>query len=257
MTSEALRTLASTPRLLVALDFDGTVADFVDDPYSARVIPEAAEPIARLRDLNNTWVAFVSGRPLNSLARVTEADEHALLVGSHGAEARLGGGVVDLGLDDDERHRLFELAVSLAEVVDRTPGAVLEHKPFGYGVHTRNVAADAVPRMLADARHAAERIGGFLDRDGKDILEFAVRDTTKGDGVELLRQHLGATGVLFVGDDVTDEDGFAAMHAGDIGLKVGAGATAALYRVADPRGVAEVLRKLVEKRAALAVGQGA
>lgn len=251
--AEALRELASTSRLLIALDFDGTVSPFVDNPYEARAIQEAVAPIARLEALPRTWLAYVSGRPLESLARVTESDENALLIGSHGVEVRLDGGEVDLSLDDGELRRIDALGAALAELVERTRGAALEHKPVGFGVHTRLVDPSQVPAVHAEARAAAARIGGFLSRDGKDILEFAARDATKGDGIERLRERLGASAVFYAGDDVTDEDGFAVMRAGDLGLKVGDGATIATHRVEDPQAVAEVLRLLAEARAAAVV----
>lgn len=243
-----LSELAGTERLLVALDFDGTLSRFVDDPADARVLPKAAEAIARLEALPDTWVAYVSGRPLESLARVTRVDDDALLIGSHGVEVRLDGGRIDLGLDVDERDRLQQLGEALQTVVDASPDAVLERKPVGYGIHTRLVEPALVPDIQGAARQAAERIGGFTVRGGKDILEFAARDATKGDGVDRLREHLAATGVLYVGDDVTDEDGFSAMRDGDIGVKVGEGTTAARFRVADPDAIGTLLTLLAGGR---------
>lgn len=245
----ALHELAETPRLLVALDFDGTVSGFVDDPYDARIIHQAIAPLAALERAPDAWVAFVSGRPLASLEHVTESDADALLIGSHGVEVRLTGGRVDLGLSQEESRRLRELGQALAELAHATPNLRIEHKPVGYGVHTRLLDPDLVPGVHARAREAAARIGGFLERDGKDILEFAARDATKGDGIRLLRRHVGATGVLYAGDDVTDEDGFAALRGGDVGIKVGPGATAAGFRVADPVAVADQLQFLADARA--------
>jgi len=243
-----LSELAATERLLVALDFDGTISGFVDDPADAHVVPKAAEAIARLEAQPDTWVAYVSGRPLESLARVTRSDASALLIGSHGVEVRLDGGRVDLGLDAAERARLDELQHALQGIVDATPDAMLEHKPVGYGVHTRLVEPAAVPGVHAAARTAAARIGGFLERDGKDILEFSARDATKGDGVNRLREHVGASGVLYAGDDVTDEDGFRALRETDIGVKVGEGDTDAGFRVADVDAVATLLTLLASGR---------
>jgi trehalose 6-phosphate phosphatase len=240
--------MARTDRLLVALDFDGTVSAIVDRPGDARVLPEAARAIATLESLPNTWVAYVSGRPLDSLAAVTEADDAALLIGSHGVEVRLDGGVVQLALSDDERARLEGLDEALSALVGTTPNAMLEHKPAGLGVHSRLMDQSAVPALHAAARAAADSIGGFIERDGKDILEFAVRDATKGDGVDVLRTRVNASAVLYAGDDVTDEDAFARMHDGDIGVKVGEGQTAAAFRVADPKAVAVMLGLLAGAR---------
>lgn len=252
-----LSELAGTERLLVALDFDGTVAGFVDDPAEARVLPRAVQAIERLEAQPNTWVAYVSGRPLASLAQVTQSDDDALLIGSHGVEVRLSGGQVDVGLDAGERQRLDELGAALQRIVDGTPHAKLEHKPVGYALHTRRVDPALVPEVQQAARDAAQRVGGFTERDGKDILEFAARDATKGDGVNRLRQHVAATGVLYVGDDVTDEDAFAVMAPGDLGVKVGEGETAARFRVADPDAVCTLLTLLAGGREQWAAARSA
>jgi trehalose 6-phosphate phosphatase len=255
----ATERLAAAPRLLVALDFDGTVAPLVDDPSTSRVTPEAAAAIARLRRLPGTWVAFVSGRPLESLARLTEAEgaADALLIGSHGVEVSLRGELADVGLSDAERERMSRLQSELEPLVAAVPRARLEYKPVGYGVHTRLVTdTELVPPLQRAARRAADAIGGFTTREGKDILEFSVRDVDKGDGVRMLRELLaaeqgGPVTVLYAGDDVTDEDAFAALEPGDVGVKVGAGASRAGERVADVPGFAALLAELAERREAL------
>ena len=66
--------------------------------------------------------------------------------------------------------------------------------------------------------------------------------------VKELRERTGATATLFIGDDVTDEDAFARLGAGDVGVKVGEGATAAEYRVEDPESVARLLTAFAHSR---------
>jgi trehalose 6-phosphate phosphatase len=246
---QALTELAQTPRLLVALDFDGTLAPFVDEPLKARTLPEAKAALDRLQRVPETWVAYVSGRPLASLARVTEADDDALLIGSHGVEVRFGADGDDLELNEDERNRLARLGALLEHIVSNAPGAILERKPVGFGVHTRKLGAEHARAVHQAALEAAAEVGGHLTvRDGKDILEFAVREANKGDGLQRLREHVHATATLFAGDDVTDEDGFAALRPGDVGIKVGEGDTKAQFRVADPQAIAELLELLAEAR---------
>ena len=63
-----------------------------------------------------------------------------------------------------------------------------------------------------------------------------------------LRADVGPQGVLFAGDDVTDEDAFAVLGPDDVGIKVGDGHTAAQYRVADPDELAAVLVRFLELR---------
>ena len=66
------------------------------------------------------------------------------------------------------------------------------------------------------------------------MLEFSVRSTTKGEAVEHLRRYTGADAVFYAGDDVTDEDAFAALLPHDVGVKSGEGPTEAAFRVAGP-----------------------
>jgi len=253
-----VESIAAAERLLVALDFDGTVAPLVDDPSTSRVTPAAAEAIARLGALPATWVAFVSGRPLASLAQLTGAGPDALLIGSHGVEVSLRGRLADAELSDDERARMARLEAALIELVTAVPGARLEHKPVGYGVHTRLVErTELVAPLQQAAREAADAIGGFTTRVGKDIVEFSVRAVNKGDGVRMLRELLadeagGPVAVLYAGDDVTDEDAFAVLGEGDLGVKVGEGPTAATARVADVEAFATLLSELATVREASA-----
>jgi trehalose 6-phosphate phosphatase len=244
----SLAGFAAGDRILIALDFDGTLSPLVDNPGGARVLPRAASAIRALEVLPDTWVAYVSGRPLESLISVTEADDAALLIGSHGVELRLAGGIVDVELDADEASRLADLDAALERLVAATPNATLERKPAGLGLHSRLMDPGDVPAFHAAARVAADEVGGFTARDGKDILEFAVRNATKGDSVDLLRERVDATAVLFAGDDVTDEDAFAVMREGDLGVKVGDGDTAAQFRVSDPEAVAVMLTLLAGAR---------
>jgi trehalose 6-phosphate phosphatase len=249
----AVRELAGAERLLLALDFDGTLAPFVDTPKAARSLPEAKAALDRLEKLPDTWVAYVSGRPLSSLEIVTEADEDALLIGSHGVEIRFGRDGVSLDLSPEERATLDRLGEVLGELVESVPGTRLEVKPVGFGVHYRLLEGDGGEEVVARAYEAAAAVSPDLTvRDGKDIIEFSVRAADKGDGVERLREYTHATAVLFAGDDVTDEDGFRVLRPaqGDIGIKVGEGETAAQYRVADERAIATLLTLLAEARAA-------
>jgi trehalose 6-phosphate phosphatase len=246
---EAVTELAQADRLLVALDFDGTLSPLVDRPYEARVLPESARAIAELEILPATWVAYISGRSLDGLKRVIPADDLAFLVGSHGVEVQYGPHGGSLELKDDERATLAQLGAALQSVVDGFEGAHLETKPVGFGVHTRGLPAAEAKKVNDAAYRAVEKVPGrFTVRDGKGILEFSVREATKGDAIQRMRAHVSATAVFFAGDDVTDEDGFVVLREGDVGVKVGEGPTAAEYRVGDPHEFARLLTLLAVAR---------
>ena len=65
--------IATTPHLLVALDFDGTLAPLVDEPMSARMTAETRAAVQALSALPDTDVAFVSGRSLDHLREIGRA----------------------------------------------------------------------------------------------------------------------------------------------------------------------------------------
>ena len=102
--------------------------------------------------------------------------------------------------------------------------------------------------VLQEAREALAQIDGVYPKEGKKILEAVVLQSTKGEAIEELRTLLEPEAVLFVGDDVTDEQGFAVLGEGDIGIKIGSGETLAAHRLPDPSSLAQVLNRLADLR---------
>lgn len=245
----ALRELARTKRLLVALDFDGTLAPEVDDPEKARALPDARAAVLRLLAMPNTRVALVSGRALRSLEQVADLPQTALLVGSHGIEIRLDSPDDNVSLDTAELRQVDMLHTVLGEVADSVDQVWLEPKPAGFALHTRLATEfnSRIAHLVARSEASAE-VAGLTIREGKNVLEFSVRSTTKGEAVEHLRRYTHADAVFYAGDDVTDEDAFAALTADDFGLKSGDGPTLANFRVPGPTQVARVLSLLADLR---------
>jgi trehalose 6-phosphate phosphatase len=249
--SDALGVLAATQRLLVALDFDGTLAPEVDDPEKARATPEARAAVERLIALPSTRVALVSGRALDDLEQVARFDDRVLLVGSHGIELRLDEEGDVLALDAEERASMVTLREVLGQVADTLDSVWIERKPAGYALHTR-LATDRSSRVahLGARSEAQAEIDDLKVRLGKNVIEFSVRDTTKGEALEHLRRYTKATATFYAGDDVTDEDAFGVLGTGDLGLKSGDGSTAADHRVHGPAEVAAALSLLASLREA-------
>lgn len=247
----ALHDLAGVRRLLVALDFDGTLAPEVDSPEQARALPEAREAVLRLRELPGTRVVLVSGRALRSLIEVAQLPDDVLLVGSHGIELRLDDPGMRLNLDTAELERVDVLQEVLSQVADSIDDVWLEAKPAGFALHTR-LATEENSRLahLVALREAQAELDDLTIRHGKNVLEFAVRSTTKGEAIEHLRRYTAADAVFYAGDDVTDEDAFAALQPHDVGIKVGPGETAATFRVAGPAELSRALAALAAARSA-------
>jgi trehalose 6-phosphate phosphatase len=240
----AVRALARTPRLLVALDFDGVLAPIVSVPSHARPLPESAAALEELAALPDTTVALLSGRGRADLAAVSGFGGPIRLIGSHGSEFDDDASL----LDDEQRARLDQLATELRELVDGEPGVTLEPKPAGVAVHVRNAPPDVGTRVLDAVRAGPATRDGIEATPGKAVLDLSVARMDKGAALDLLRERVEAGAVLFAGDDVTDETAFARLRPGDVGVKVGPGDTAARHRVDAPPDIATLLRQLVEAR---------
>ncbi len=232
----ALRDLAARRPLLVASDYDGVLAPLVGDPSAAVPSPGVGDALARVAGAAGVTVALVSGRGVDDLRTVSGLAGPYRWVGSHGAE--YGG-----PLTGELAGRRDALADRMAPLVAAVPGARLEVKPASVAVHVRQVADPAAAAALLGAADAAAD-PSLTKKPGKAVLELAVTDADKGSAVTRLREELGAAAVVYLGDDLTDEDVFRRLGDGDVGVKVGEGATAAGHRVADPDAALAVLRLL-------------
>lgn len=246
----AVRDFAARDTVLVALDFDGVVSELVDRAEDARPVPENAEALHALTGLPGVHTALVSGRALDSLTTVASPPETTLLIGSHGAERRLGPDAPPLELDEAQRELLAEVGTVLERIAARYPDSWVEHKPAGRVLQVRLAATEEDRRRaVAEAEEALQGREGIYPGHGKDVYEVSVVRADKGQGLDLLRRTTAAEAVLFAGDDVTDEHGFARLDPDtDVGIKVGPGPTAARYRIAGPAALAAVLQAVARWR---------
>lgn len=245
---EALEQMAAAQTLLVALDFDGVLAPLVEHADDARPLPGSAAAVRELASLPNTFTAMVSGRALDSLRRAATPEPETLLIGSHGAEAWTGPDAEPLQLTQEQDRLLDRARAAVEEIIDSHPGTWMETKPAGVVLHTRSAADDVAAAATEAARARLTAIDGVQVTDGKRVLETSVVHSNKGEGIRTLRTLTGATAVLFAGDDVTDENGFAALLPGDLGIKIGPDDTRASFRVQSPEAFTGVLETLLELR---------
>lgn len=240
----ALRRLAAVPRLLVASDYDGVLAEIVTDPAKAVPVPGAVAVLRQLAAQPGTTVAVVSGRARADLAAVSGLPPEVILVGSHGSEP--AGGLRLSPAQVDLRARLES---EVRTLVDGHPGVRVETKPAAVVVHTRTAARPVADQVTAATLAGPATWPGVHVTTGKEVVELAVVEAHKGTALTALRADSAADAVLFLGDDVTDENGFAVLGAGDVGVKVGPGATRAGFRVPDPTAAVRVLALLHQLRA--------
>jgi trehalose-phosphatase len=241
----AVGRIARVPNLLVACDYDGTLAPIVEDPSKAVPLPEAVAAVRALAALPQTTVAVISGRALRDLATLSRLPSEVHLVGSHGSE-------FDVGFVERLEPELLDLHermhTELRAITRGKFGVRLEAKPASIAVHTR-----AAPRDIAFQVTEAVRTGPASWPDvhitqGKEVIELAVITTHKGTAVDALRMQMSASAVLFIGDDVTDENAFRNLHGPDVGIKIGPGETHAQFRVSEPIEAVRALGLLLETR---------
>lgn len=271
-----LQELATASVLLVACDFDGTLAPIVDDPGEARPDPEALRHLRSLAALSQTHAAIISGRALSALSQLVCAPDDAPSpsVGNRNgnrrpARSRLAAAGLPLGPDDVflvgshgcEIHAdfqsqlpaaagelLVQLERDLVDIAGRFTGLRLEKKPASIAVHYRGLADEDTRNATAEVLEGPARRPGVFLRTGKKVIELAVVEMSKGRALQTLRYRLAAQAVLFVGDDQTDEEAFAAMAPPDLSVKVGPGETMAAHRVSGVEEVREFLGVLLQTR---------
>lgn len=244
----ALTAVAARGRLLVAVDFDGTLAPIVEDPAAARPLPRGSAALRRLARLDGVSVALLSGRTVADLRALADPPRGAILIGGHGSEVSGAPGSVTAALDVGLRDRLTE---ALRILAGHHPGTQVEVKAASAVLHTRRADPRIGARAAALALEGPGRWPGVHPLQGKEIVELSVTDVTKGSALAGLRSRLAVDAVLFVGDDVTDEHAFAVLdqRGPDVGVKVGDGETSAQHRVADLEAVADLLDELAALRA--------
>jgi trehalose 6-phosphate phosphatase len=254
--ADALDRAARAGTLLVALDFDGTLAPFTDDPADSRATQEAQAALEALLRLHRTYVAVISGRPMAFLRSVVDPAGRMLLSGSHGAEMHLdalgsAAGDMELRLSPAQQELLERATALVEEQVARYPGSRLELKPTGAAFHTRTMADQSLCEQAErEMAEAFRRLEGLKVTPGQHVVESSVHSATKGEGITAFMQATGADVTLFAGDDVTDENAMRELGPGDVGIKVGAGESVAGHRVASPDELAGALARLAERRRA-------
>jgi trehalose 6-phosphate phosphatase len=208
------------PHWALFLDVDGCLLDFADRPEDVRVPDGLCESLGRLSRALDGAVAFVSGR------RVAQVDGlfaplRLPTAGLHGLELREGGD------DTAPPLRTVDALARVREAAERVaqahPGARVEDKGAAVALHWRAAPAARSP-MGALAAAALAQLPGYRLQHGNCVVELRPAQGDKGAAVQHLMTRLPFAGrvPVFAGDDLTDEDGFAAANRlGGLSVRVG------------------------------------
>lgn len=230
---------SAPPRLDLAhdalfLDLDGTLVDIEAQPELVTGSPELRDLLTRLSGAMNHAVALITGRTLDDADRILHG-ALAYVAGVHGFEVKRNS---EIAREDIALAPLARASTDL-EGLAHAKTVSIENKKASLALHYRH-APEIGPEVLRTAHEIAAK-HGLRVIEGKMVVELAASSRTKGDALDLFMSAAPFQGrrPVVLGDDVTDEDAFAAAHnlGGHGVLVVAARDTAAAYHLANPRAV--------------------
>jgi len=215
------------PRYALFLDVDGTLLDIAERPELVTVPPSLPPLLDRLAGEHDGAVAVVSGRKIEDIDRLF-VPWRGPAAGLHGGERRRADGTVIPAADDESeraaREALDQLRPLVLEFAAKAPGIWLEDKGSTLAMHYR-AAPQCAPEVLDLARKGLDASGGALRMiAGKMVVELQPKQFGKGGAVAafLEEQPFCNRAPVFLGDDVTDEDGFTEVNRrGGMSIRVG------------------------------------
>ncbi|MDR7467293.1 MAG: bifunctional alpha,alpha-trehalose-phosphate synthase (UDP-forming)/trehalose-phosphatase [Armatimonadota bacterium] len=245
--------LRGRPGVALLIDFDGTLAPIAPAPDQV-VLPEASRSaLAHLARLPGVLVAVVSGRSLVDIRRRVGVTG-IVYAGNHGLEMAGDDWIWTHPEARSARQRIGAVCARLQERLRAVPGVIVEDKGLSAAVHYRLTPHPYLESVRRAVYEETVRTDGVAVRDGKRVFELRPRiDWDKGTAVRwILRRVFGerwpeAVGVIYIGDDRTDEDAFLALPAPAVTVRVGLAptATAARYALRDAGDVAQFLERLI------------
>ncbi|MBV8764665.1 MAG: trehalose-phosphatase [Hyphomicrobiales bacterium] len=199
-------------RTALFLDVDGTLLDLAPRPGAVFVPPSLIDSLARADDALGGALALVSGRSIDDLDRLF-APLKLRASGVHGAQTRFSPNKPKEA-DEEAEGLPRQLWMALTEVLFDFPGTFAENKRYSFAVHYRTVPM-LKPR-LREALQCLLASYAALQLDmihGHSVFEIKPRGFDKGKAIDrfISREPFRGRIPIFVGDDATDESGFAAV----------------------------------------------
>jgi trehalose 6-phosphate phosphatase len=206
--------------LALFLDVDGTLLEIEDHPSDVWADPSLVAMLANIATGLGGAMSLISGRQIADIDRIFAPVRFAA-AGAHGSELRQHP---DDSVAITQSSLPAPLIARIRTFVEQNPGLLLEEKRGGVSLHYRRA-----PQLEEQCKSFVQGLLPDIGKDfrliaGKMVLELAPADHNKGAAItEMMRREpfMGRRAV-FVGDDVTDEDGFRAVNGMDgITIRVG------------------------------------
>ena len=213
------------------LDVDGTLLHFADTPDGVRRSERVCRILESLRPCLDGALALVSGRPIEILDGLF-APHRLPVAGQHGLQRRDAFG---LRHDTAVSDAIDRLRSPLNELARTVPGALLEQKSHALAVHYRRTPGRAVELRSSVNDLVRSSAPELQVVHGSMVIEIKPRNADKGSAIREFMKETPFSGrsPVFIGDDTTDEDGFACVNAlNGHAIRVGkVNGTAARYRL--------------------------
>ena len=242
------RRIAGARHLLLLSDYDGTLAPIAARPELAVLPPRTRLALQTFSQSAGVSVGVVSGRSLADVSNMVGLPG-LIYAGNHGLEIQ-GNGLDFIHPEAEAvKPQLDDILRELGDRVAGIAGTLVEGKGLTLSVHFRLTAEDQKPRVHAEFEEATKdwlQAGEIRVTAGKEVLEVRPNiPWDKGKAIARIAEECPKEAlVMYFGDDLTDEDGFSAVHElNGISVFVGPARqpTKALYRVDSPSEVATTL----------------
>jgi trehalose 6-phosphate phosphatase len=219
------------------LDIDGTLVDIAETPSTVKLNPALPRLIEALYRRSDGAVALITGRSIANADLLFPA-RCLPIAGQHGHERRSADG--HLSQHPMSRHALDGARQAFADVVSQHPKLLLEDKGLSLALHYRR-APELATLAQRVVRGMQTRLGDkFCIHQGKHVVELTPAGRNKGVAIRAFMMEAPFRGrqPVFIGDDVTDEHGFAVVNRlGGHAIKVGPGSSVAGWRFENVRAV--------------------
>lgn len=210
VTTAFLDRLAAAPSSVLILDYDGTLAPFQIERDQAFPYPGIVPLLESIQQNGRTELVVITGRPIHEVRNLLTPLTGIEIWGAHGLDHLLSDGT----------HQQVEIDPDLQAILNHAKDwlhhedlfSLAEVKPGGLAVHWRGLPEQRIEEVRS------RTLGGWAPlakRDGMKLLQFEgglelrINRPDKGDAIATILERLGlSTPVAFLGDDLTDEDGF-------------------------------------------------
>jgi trehalose-phosphatase len=209
-------------KILLILDFDGTLSPIVKKPHHARLSPQFKSALLKFRHSDNVYVAIISGRSIASLKGLINLD-FIYYGGNHGLEIK-GPGINFLCREAKiNKKNIMKIYKDVKNIFHSMPQIIIENKGFSISVHYRCLEPEYKNEFRGKISRIKNKFAALLVmwRKYRKVLEILPETSCdKGKAAQYLLNRLGYPYPIAIGDDGTDEDMFKVLHHRGIAIRV-------------------------------------